>query len=220
MTLSCLLLLVRDSPCRPAEVDNLKRWSHFEARRRHNIHVTKIGGLMRPTLVAVLALVGVVLVGCADDVKSAQPASDENTTTTTVIAAPSVSKSAFTEVIAELAPLLTQFANDAEADCHAAESAPCQRAYGMIELLAQRLHDDLVDRHDPSSNAYVGVPPDEISSLLLDTETLADKTVRMAGAYKTAQCPDVLSSCIQERLFAQMATDELTQKLAAWGAHI
>lgn len=99
-------------------------------------------------------------------------------------------------------------------------AAACQDAYRTFGQLARQLHDRLADRHRPSSETYVGAPADEITSLLQDTESLADRAAIMANTYETAQCLDTVSSCIQERVFAQVSSGELMQKLAAWDAHI
>ncbi len=129
--------------------------------------------------------------------------------------------SAFAQVVAEFGPQLVQLAADAETDCSAAsESAACQDAYGMFGSRVDQFEFALLMIHSPSSASYLGTPPEEISSLVSDTEELASRASSTASAYELADCPDLVMSCIQERTYAQLSAGELVQKLAAWDAHM
>lgn len=180
---------------------------------------------MRTLILAVSAAVAVLSAGCS----SAEPASTNESANLSVSDPAPISTvppkqapvAAFAQVVAEFGPQLVQLAADAEVDCSAAsDSAACQNTYGMFGRKVDQLEVGLLMVHSPSSASYIGAPPQEIDSLVSDTEELAGRASSMASAYELADCPDLVMSCVHERTYAQLSASELMQKLAAWDAYI
>ena len=183
---------------------------------------------MRSLIVAASVAAAALAAGCSSSApgspnESANRPSSALTSSAplTTVAQKQAPVSAFAQVVAEFGPQLVQLAANAETDCStASDSAPCQDAYGMFGTLALQLQAALQDVHSPLSASYLGAPPEEISVLVNDTEELASKASSMASTYGLADCPDPVTSCVQERLYAQLSAAELVQKLAAWDAHV
>jgi hypothetical protein len=183
---------------------------------------------MRTLIVAVSAVAVALAAGCSSGEpapanESANQSSSNSARPAPVSTVPPklAPVSAFAQVVAEFGPQLVQLADDAETDCSAAsDSAACQDAYGMFGRRVDQFKVALLMVHSPSSASFLGAPPEEISSLVGDTEELASRASSMASAYELADCPDLVMSCVQERTYAQLSAGELVQKLAAWDAHI
>lgn len=183
---------------------------------------------MRTLVVAVSAVAAALTAGCssgeptsANEVANRLSSNSARPVPVSTVPPKQAPVSAFAQVVAEFGPQLVQLAADAEADCSAAsDSAACQDAYGTFGRRVDQFEFDLLMVHSPSSASYLGAPPEEISSLVSDTEELASRASSMASAYELADCPDLVMSCIQERTYAQLSAGELVQKLAAWGAYI
>ena len=174
-------------------------------------------------LIAVAVTAAALLAGCSsDDGERATPPRSTTTSEAPPTSPPKVAPiSAFAQVVSEYRDNLVQLAADTEADCAASDTAQvCQDAYRMFDTIVSQFQMAMLDVHSPSSSTYLGAPPDNIRALVEDTEELASKASRMASAYSLATCPDPVTSCVQEKVFAQAAAAELVQKLQAWDPHI
>jgi hypothetical protein len=177
------------------------------------------GSSMHTLIVTVTAAAVALVTGCASNTPTPSSTATGSAPPTTV-EQKQAPISAFAQAVAEFRPQLTRTAADAKTICEeASNSAPCQNAYGMLGRLADELYVALLEVHSPLSPSYLGAPPEVISSLVSDTEELAGKVSSMASAYELADCPDLVTTCTQERLYAEMSATELVQKLAAWDAH-
>lgn len=175
---------------------------------------------MRAFVLAGSILAVLLAAGCASSTPD-QP--DESTTRSspTTITPKTAPVSAFTEVVAEYKPQLEKAAANGQTAClKARESAECQDAYSLFSTIASNFHGDLLAVHGAGTATYQGAPPQEISSLLNDTEALASRATRMADTYTASTCPDIVFDCGKEKVWAQLAAGELVQKLAAWDAHM
>lgn len=177
-----------------------------------------VGGLVVGLIAAVSVIVAL---GGDRDTASRSTTNETVTSTVSKEGAQKATVEDFARVVAEHKGEWDDQVDTTESNClDPALIAACGIGYTTLGYQAETLRLNLSALRKPDAPDYVGVPPEEINDLLMDTENAADAVGLAAEDLTAAGCTDPMQAeCIQQMLTLQSAIDDLSGKLDAWAVY-
>lgn len=104
-------------------------------------------------------------------------------------------------------------------DCLPGDTDPtCTANLLIMRYTADTFRLSLNSGYNPSASTYIGDPPEEIHSLVLDTEELADKSAElMEDAHSS--CSDEEEDCLSIAFEAEQHYRNLIDKIDSWAPY-
>ena len=98
----------------------------------------------------------------------------------------------------------------------------CGMSVLTVNFEAQTLQTVLIGAQKPGAPAYIGVPPDEIASILADTKTASDTLASTSNAANPCTAPAVSpdsAQCVKALFDFYRAMTGMQAQFAAWGPY-
>jgi hypothetical protein len=178
---------------------------------------------------AVVAVTLTIVAGCGG---GGEPAGSNSTpaatTTTTEAAAGEATVEQYASLVASHVGLWGEVVDNIDDSCSDPNAvAACSAYYLTASFQAESINIELTAAHDPACRdnpnciSYVGEVPDEITTLVADTEAAAEDYVTAYNAWEATGCADPLdSACAAGEGFAMsFALESLTQQFDAWSPY-